>query len=235
MALSNDTWLKEFDEAMKLADEIHAKIQQRNEMLRARDDPSRLVAATRRKVTMLSTKSDRMEFLLKNPSDKVILSEKEIRRREDMLLGIRYKTKQMANMLNSSQTSNRTALIGRDGKPLPSVETEFTAGLDNRGVVQLQHHMMQEQDEELAGLENTVSSTKHIALAINGELDLHARLLDELDGDVESTNSRLKNAQKKLVAVSKRANKTCNMLYIMSLIVGIAIVLIVLVKLAKIF
>ncbi len=34
-----------------------------------------------------------------------------------------------------------------------------------------------EQDEDLEGLESTVLSTKHIALAVNEELDLHSRLL----------------------------------------------------------
>jgi hypothetical protein len=34
-----------------------------------------------------------------------------------------------------------------------------------------------EQDEGLGKLEETVISTKHIALAVNEELDLHSRLL----------------------------------------------------------
>ena len=34
-----------------------------------------------------------------------------------------------------------------------------------------------EQDEGLEKLEETVTSTKHIALAVNEELNLHARLL----------------------------------------------------------
>lgn len=34
-----------------------------------------------------------------------------------------------------------------------------------------------EQDEDLESLEKTVHSTKHIALAVNEELDLHTRLL----------------------------------------------------------
>lgn len=34
-----------------------------------------------------------------------------------------------------------------------------------------------EQDEDLENLEKTVHSTKHIALAVNEELDLHTRLL----------------------------------------------------------
>jgi SYP5 family syntaxin len=34
-----------------------------------------------------------------------------------------------------------------------------------------------EQDQDLEGLEETVLSSKHIALAVNEELDLHTRLL----------------------------------------------------------
>lgn len=34
-----------------------------------------------------------------------------------------------------------------------------------------------EQDEGLDNLEETVISTKHIALAVNEELDLHTRLI----------------------------------------------------------
>jgi hypothetical protein len=34
-----------------------------------------------------------------------------------------------------------------------------------------------EQDEDLEKLEETVVSTKHIALAVNEELDLHTRLI----------------------------------------------------------
>ena len=37
--------------------------------------------------------------------------------------------------------------------------------------------MQAEQDEGLEKLEETVVSTKHIALAVNEELDLHTRLI----------------------------------------------------------
>ena len=46
------------------------------------------------------------------------------------------------------------------------------------------------QDEELEDLSKLVTSTKHIGLAVGEELDLHARLLDDLDDDVDRTGSR---------------------------------------------
>lgn len=235
MVSASDSWLKEFDEAMKLADDIRAKIEERSAMVRAGENPSRLAAATRRRIAALGTKTDQLEDMLRLPASKPVLSDKEVRRRDDCILGLRYKTKQMAAALSANQPSSRSALIGKDARPTPAVETEQTAGLDTHGVVDLQRQMMREQDGELAELETTARSTKHIAIAIGGELDLHARLLDDLDADVEATTSRLKNAQKKVSTVSKGAGKTCNLIYIMLLIGGIALVLVVLVKLTNIF
>lgn len=63
------------------------------------------------------------------------------------------------------------------------------AGLDNHGIVSLQCQVMQERNEGLEELEVSVLSTKHIALAVNEELDLHTRLIDTLDEHVEVTDS----------------------------------------------
>nr|GEV83492.1 syntaxin-52-like isoform X3 [Tanacetum cinerariifolium] len=52
--------------------------------------------------------------------------------------------------------------------------------------------MQKQQDEGLGKSEETVISTKHIALAVNEDLTLHTRLIDDLDEHVDVTDSRLK-------------------------------------------
>lgn len=54
-------------------------------------------------------------------------------------------------------------------------ETAETADLDNRGILQLQRRVMEDQDRSLEDMAKTVSSTKQIAVAINGELDLQVK------------------------------------------------------------
>ncbi|GKC77555.1 syntaxin-52-like protein isoform X3, partial [Tanacetum coccineum] len=49
------------------------------------------------------------------------------------------------------------------------------------------------QDEGVGKSEETVISTKHIALAVNEELTLHTRLINDLDEHVDVTDSRLKD------------------------------------------
>jgi hypothetical protein len=102
-----DSWLKEFQEALQLADDIEAGVQERNKLPAHSSEGTRIVSASRRKLTRFNTKLDRLESLLQNPPLRTSLNEKELYRRQDMLLTIRFKSKQMAASVSSSQAANR--------------------------------------------------------------------------------------------------------------------------------
>lgn len=70
-----------------------------------------------------------------------------------------------------------------------------------------------------------VSIIQHIALSINEELDLQVRLLDDLDEDVDVTNSRLKAARKRIQQVLKKSNNCKCFLLMMFLIFVLMLVL----------
>ncbi|KAJ7519668.1 hypothetical protein O6H91_20G049800 [Diphasiastrum complanatum] len=229
-----DSWVAEFDEAMRLADDITGRISECNAILASKGDPSRVASAARRKVTMLGTKLDRLESLLDNPSLKTKLSEKELYRRKDMLLGLSYKMKQMNASLSTSQNTTRGSLLSEDAKG-PPIETNRTSGLDNPGLVGLQRQIMREQDDELLGLEATVKSTKHIALTVNEELDLHTRLLDDLDQEADYTNSRLKMAQKRLALFSKRAGGGQSLLCMFIMLMAIVVLVLIVLRLVNVW
>ncbi|MFQ6660640.1 hypothetical protein Gotur_029079 [Gossypium turneri] len=118
-------------------------------------------------------------------------------RRKDMVANLRSKVNQMASAFNMSNFANRDSLLGPESKP---DAMSRTVGLDNSGLVGLQRQIMKgkvvlfraEQDEDLEKLEETVVSTKHIALAVNEELDLQTRLIDDLDQHVDVSDSRLR-------------------------------------------
>ena len=68
------------------------------------------------------------------------------------------------------------------------------------------------QDDDIESLSRVVSSTRHIALAVNEELDLHVGLLDELEEDVDATQARFKVLRKKLRRVIERSGNCKSML-----------------------
>ncbi|KAG8046902.1 hypothetical protein GUJ93_ZPchr0008g11453 [Zizania palustris] len=112
-------------------------------------------------------------------------------------------------------------LLGQNKKAADDMSR--VAGLDNQGIVGLQRQIMKEQDEGLEKLEETVLSTKHIALAVNEELTLHARLIDDLEDHVDVTNFRLQRVQKTLAVLNKRTKGGCSCMCLLLSVVAIVI------------
>ncbi|KAK4275390.1 hypothetical protein QN277_018482 [Acacia crassicarpa] len=221
MASSSDSWMKEYNEAVKLADDISGMISERNSFPTSGPEAQRHASAIRRKITILGTRLDSLQSLLSKLPGKQPISDKELNRRRDMIANLRSKVNQMASALNMSHFANRDSLLGPDTKQPDAMSR--TVGLDNSGLVGLQRQVMREQDEGLEKLEQTVTSTKHIALAVNEELDLHTRLIDDLDQHVDVTDSRLQRVQKNLAILNKRTKGGCSCLCLLLSVVGIVV------------
>ncbi|KAM0029477.1 putative target SNARE coiled-coil domain-containing protein [Helianthus debilis subsp. tardiflorus] len=225
MASSADPWTREYSEASKLADDITNMISERGSFGTG-PEAQRHSSAIRRKITILGTRLDSLQSLLTKLPAKQPLTEKEMNKRRDMLTNLRTKVTQMASTLNMSNFANRDSLLGPDIKPADAMTR--VSGLDNSGIVGLQRQIMREQDEGLDKLEETVISTKHIALAVNEELDLHTRLIDDLDEHVEVTDSRLKRVQKNLAILNKRTKGGCSCLCMLLSVIGIVVLVVAL-------
>lgn len=224
MAYSADSWMKEYNEAAKLADDIGGMISEHDKLVSSGPENQRHASSIRRKITILGTRLDSLQSVLtKMPGNRPI-SEKEMNRRRDMLSSLRTKKDQMASALNMSNSRIRDSLLGPDAKPADAMSR--TVGLDNQGIVGLQRQVMKEQDEGLEKLEETVISTKHIALAVNEELDLHTRLIDSLDQQVDVTDSRLRRVQKNLAILNKRMKGSCTCMSMLLAVIAIVILVV---------
>ncbi|XP_061338149.1 syntaxin-51-like [Gastrolobium bilobum] len=230
MASSSDSWVKEYNEAVKLADDISGMVSELSSFPASGPETQRHASAIRRKITILGTRLDGLQSLLSKLPGKQPISEKEMNRRKDMLANLRSKVNQMASTLNMSNFANRDSLLGPETKP---DAMSRTVGLDNSGLVGLQRQIIKEQDDGLEKLEKTVTSTKHIALAVNEELDLHTRLIDDLDQHVDVTDSRLRRVQKNLAVLNKRTKGGCSCFCLLLSVIGIVVLVVVIWLLVK--
>lgn len=64
MASSGDSWIKEYNEALKLADDINGMISERSSLLASGPETQRHASAIRRKITILGTRLDSLQSLL---------------------------------------------------------------------------------------------------------------------------------------------------------------------------
>uniref|UniRef100_A0A5B6Z5W3 Putative syntaxin-51-like n=1 Tax=Davidia involucrata TaxID=16924 RepID=A0A5B6Z5W3_DAVIN len=231
MASSADSWVREYNEAAKLADDINGMISEKSSLPASGPESQRHSSAIRRKITILGTRLDSLQSLLSKLPGKQSLTEKEMNRRKDMLSNLRSKVNQMASTLNMPNFANRDSLLGPEIKPADAMSR--TTGLDNHGVVGLQRQIMKEQDDGLEKLEETVISTKHIALAVNEELDLHTRLIDNLDQHVDVTDSRLQRVQRNLAILNKSTKGGCSCMCLLLSVIGIVVLVVVIWLLIK--
>ncbi|KAL5700886.1 Syntaxin-52 [Ranunculus cassubicifolius] len=221
MASSSDLWMKEFNEVSQFADKTNADISAKGSLPPSGPETKRQFSTIRRNITILATKLDILQSTLAKLPTKQPITEKEMLRRQDMLASLRSKVNQMASSTNMSNFGNRDSLLGHDIKSADIMNR--ATGLDNHGLVGFQRQVMKEQDEGLEKLEETVLSTKHIALAVNEELDLHTRLIDGLDEHVELTDSRMQRVQKRLAILSKRTKGGCSCMNMLILVIVIVI------------
>lgn len=69
--------------------------------------------------------------------------------------------------------------------------------------------MLKEQDQRLETLSHSINRQHHISLQIGDELEVHTGLLEELDTELDRTESRLGVARRRLDRVAQGAKNNC--------------------------
>ncbi|XP_062211088.1 syntaxin-52-like [Phragmites australis] len=205
-----DQWTKRFREAERLVDDVVERIAERESVPPSLPrELQRRTAEIRRKLTILGTRLDMLQEDLSDLAEKQNINLKQLCKLAEKLSALSSKAKKAGGQFTLKYSSDRNDLCGSSEK-CAKIDIKSTADMDNREMVDLQRKVMKEQDEKLDILEETIASTKHIALAINEEMDLHTRLIETLDVGVEDTSNQLQRAQKRLKYLNTRMRKGCS-------------------------
>lgn len=206
-----DAFLRDFEEQKKLADAIYADINSRNNLLSRGGDVAAMNTTIRRKLSQLSAKiqhlEDELDRMSKNPS-KYRVTEKEIRRRGDLLDNLQNRREQLNSMVAVPQglAAKKNALYGEVGRSVwGGGETDETKGLDNQGLVNLQEQKFKVQDEKLDNLGRVVREQKEVAGKMGTTLDEHNRLLGDFEGRTDVTNARVQLENKRVDSLKEKA------------------------------
>eukprot|EP01094_Clydonella_sp_ATCC50884_P027933 TRINITY_DN8234_c0_g1_i1.p1 TRINITY_DN8234_c0_g1~~TRINITY_DN8234_c0_g1_i1.p1 ORF type:complete len:237 (-),score=72.47 TRINITY_DN8234_c0_g1_i1:171-881(-) len=208
-----DAFLRDFEEQKKLADSIYADINARNNLLSRGGDATAMNTSIRRKLSQLSAKITQLDGDLdrmsKNPS-KYRVTEKEIRRRGDLLDNLQNRREQLNSMMTSvpqNLQAQKTALFGgaTGGSVWGGGESEETKGRDNQGLLDLQESKFKTQDEKLDRLGHVVREQKDVAGKMGGHLTEHNKLLDDFEGKTEVTTARVELENSRVGSLQEKA------------------------------
>ncbi|KAI7872882.1 Phox homologous domain-containing protein [Spinellus fusiger] len=235
---TSESWLDEYTTLNNTAREIRSLINKRTAHMN-RDEVSASHNCTMQAKKLLMQLSSRTSSLdsglvLLAQGTQAIMSQGELRRRQDMLTTLKDERDTLMGLVNTGRQDHeqlykplatsageRKALLGT--KPL-STKTKTTVGMgralgpaykaqdkaqetaQTRGMVNsdlsvFQQKLMEGQDQQVMQFSAILSRQRQLGLAIGDELETQSQLLDELDGDVDRTHTKLKFATKKLANI----------------------------------
>ncbi|KAG9302166.1 hypothetical protein G9A89_020600 [Geosiphon pyriformis] len=148
------------------------------------------------------------------------LNSNELKQKEDTLIKITKQVEKLEALMGESNDISARQLILGLSTTVESSSTEskkkrvrFTDPvtelnvIDDHQVLQLQQQIMNDQDEDLDRLDESIGRQRELGILIGDELNYHIELLEETENAVDSTDSRLASARRRLNRVSKQAKE----------------------------
>lgn len=131
---------------------------------------------------------------------------------------------------DSLDDPNRAALFPSrytDEEPR-STTPDPTAEMSNQQIHAYHQQVLQEQDDQLDTLSESIGRQRHLSMQIGDELEGQVALLDEVDRGVDRHQSRLDGAKRRLKGVGEKARANWGMTTIIVLIVILVLLIAVL-------
>ena len=229
--MRESAWQIRIDELEQLLREAEEKVKEREEFSNSSSSSSkssnninnRLTAEGRRKMTTFAAKLSELssasrtrsgEGNINNNNDNAMVMRSRIATIEQLRVRgeatlLKLKDTPGTNATTTTMTTTKSrASVSAMTPQIPNDNDNNNEKEEEAMVLHFQNQVLREQDEELTDLSNHVTRTKHIALAVGEELDLHTRLLDDFDDDVEHTSGNLKRIASSARRLFERIGKS---------------------------
>ncbi|KAL8718094.1 MAG: hypothetical protein Q9225_004732 [Loekoesia sp. 1 TL-2023] len=125
---------------------------------------------------------------------------------------------------DAAEAANRAALFPYRDEPDASDNSQ----LDNQQIHEYHKNVLQEQDEQLDRLGDSIGRQRELSIQIGDELDEHVQMLDEVEGHVDRHQSKLDGARKRLGNVARKARDNKQLTIILILIMILIILILIL-------
>jgi len=130
-----------------------------------------------------------------------------------------------AKQKSPDDDANRAALFPyRDDPEAPPDQSQ----LNNQQIHAYHAQVLEEQDEQLDRLGDSIGRQRELSVQIGDELDEHVQMLDEVEEHVDRHQTRLDGARKRLGTVARKAKDNKQLTIILILIIILVLLIIIL-------
>ncbi|KAH7027078.1 hypothetical protein B0J12DRAFT_684489 [Macrophomina phaseolina] len=121
----------------------------------------------------------------------------------------------------------RAALFPYRDDPDEEAALPDHSDFSNQQIHEYHRQVIEQQDEQLDRLGESIGRQRELSIQIGDELDSHVMLLDEVDESVDRHQSQLDRAGRRLAKVGRRARENWSMTVIVVLIVILVLLIII--------
>ncbi len=142
---------------------------------------------------------------------------------------VRFRDDPSQESLDDLDEANRASLFPQRYTDDERSETPDPTGeMSNQQIHAYHQQVMQEQDDQLDTLSESIGRQRHLAMQVGDELEGQVALLDEVDRGVDRHQGRLDGAKRRLKGVSQKAKANWGMTTIIVLIVVLVLLIVIL-------
>ena len=123
------------------------------------------------------------------------------------------------------EEANRAALFPYRDEPEGPPDA---SQLDNQQIHAYHKGVIQQQDEQLDRLGESIGRQRDLSIQIGDELDDHIQMLDDVEGHVDRHQTRLDGARRQLGNVARRAKDNKQLTIILILIIVLVLLIVIL-------
>ena len=142
---------------------------------------------------------------------------------------VRFRDDPSQESLDEFDEANRASLFPQRYTDDERSETpDPTSDMNNQQIHAYHEQVMQEQDDQLDTLSQSIGRQRHLAMQVGDELEGQVALLDQVDRGVDRHQGRLDGAKRRLKGVSQKAKANWGMTTIIVLIVVLVLLIVIL-------
>lgn len=202
-------WLRSYEESEKISDEINQLIHQKVELESEGRSSAKVKAQIRKKSELLSGNIRSLKATLADMEGNLSqyqIGPGEFNRRFGLVSQLEQQVSRSKEALEG-KNKNRKVLGLDDAVSQKRIVSEsgFMKGKSNQLLYEEHKSRLEDNDKALDSIHAGVVRVKNIAGGMNDELDLHRKLLDDVDTDIDRVNDRLQTNTSLIQKVGRKA------------------------------
>ncbi|XP_005178882.1 syntaxin-8 [Musca domestica] len=229
-----DSWLTEYESCSRLNHTLLSQLNERDGKIQSSPDYNRLTLSIQVGIKQFDRELQQLKYELNGASKNKTITFEEIERRQRLLDALQSQRQILQNKYTNTTRNDRAALL-ESNWPSTSATRDVadTADEDSAAIIdverlkQAQIDMMEQQNQGLETLSQTLARQRALATQLGQEVEDQNDILDNLANTIERVDTGVNRETRSISLINRSDSNTCGY-WVVIIVLFVAIVIVAL-------